>query len=338
MVRNKSLFLLPVFFLVGCGAASESMDPNGAAQITSASERQLVQPDRAVGGNYTRATDEYGPSVIWEGETFVESKIIPWSGSLYPLRDSSLFEASSSPLRKYDLFNYKRNVKTKAAEYHKAYIYQPDADDSIGHSTAWALASILEPEPVSKRPATIDGVLFTPADLKALLVLSYDEVDGLMQVGEKGEVYADQFHRLVQKELFEGGKPFLINKGQGDRVWSIPVYNASVKITPDAQDSYLAHVQARLEGIEPVSGEVDLNTSQRKKVVFEYTYDLYGYPKGDGSLEVVYGLWTGTSLKNHPEFLLSVPGDIARGSYNPNISAYIVDEIVSRSKTDTSAR
>jgi hypothetical protein len=333
-----------IFF--GCGSA-ENNDPlqtlSSKPSVQVQADDLLPLPNRRMGGEYTQATDLYGAGVIMEGNWFVDTKVGAWSASWYPISDDSLFKDPSSTLRKYDLYISKaKGTSTHAAEFEEKKIYQPSAESWAGRCHAWALASVMEPEPVLKRPVTLNDVTFGTADLKALLILTYDNVRKLTQFGQRfdgdenaipEDIYPDQFHRVLQVELFGKKRPIIMDKDMGREVWNTPVHKAEITIVKDIENHHMMHVKAALVGSSPLDPSSKHEGPAKKNVIYEYTYDLYGYSQLDGSLKVMYGVWTGDSIRNHPDFLWALPDQKDRESGNPDINVQWVDELIKKATT-----
>ena len=285
---------------------------------------------------FRSATDFYGPLYVTEGEFEAESKIKPWSSWWFPTKETVLFQSQSgrlSPLEKYDLFAQRvRNGVASAANYEREYLYDPDASTWEGLCNAWAAASLYEPEPTASR--IMKGIEFSVGDQKAVLIKSYEEVEGLHPFGQRyqgdrvsvfDDIYPDQFHRVVQAELIQNGRPFIMDKDPGVPVWNTPVWKAQGQITRDPSDANLLHVDLWLTGASPFVDTYDFVGTL--SVAFEYTYDLYGQQQPDGTWEIEYGVWTGRSMDFHPDFVTVLPEKPKHASKNRNLDPDVVSAI-----------
>jgi hypothetical protein len=336
-----ALPLVSLVFLSSCGSSEVPKNPQTPA-VHVETKDHLIRPNRKEGSEFTKATDMYGPIIAFEGNSWVDLKISPWAYSWLPVSDDFLFRGTDSPLRKYDQYIAKvKGTPGKAAEYEQKNIYRVDAEPWAGRCHAWALASVMEPEIKINKSLVVDGITFTESDLKALMVVTYDNVSGLVQFGQRmngdeksvpDDIYPDQFHRVLQKELFERRRPFIMEKDLGMEVWNTPIFKAEVTTLKDPNDPYVLHVKASLVGAAPLDASPDADLPARRNVVYEYTYDLYGYPQADGSMKVIYGLWTGDSIRNHPDFLFGLPDEKVRKSWNPEVDVNVVDELVKKAK------
>jgi hypothetical protein len=323
-------------------SSEQPVSGSTSVQVDKKNEQKLEVPGRREGNELTHATEVYGPTFVREGSYYIDLKIVPWSSYWYPFAEDYLYRGDSSPLRKYDLYF----AATKSAPSHAALAEEKVHAERefvawAGRCNAWAIASVMEPEPYLAQPVTLNGITFSTADLKALLVMSYDRVEGISQFGQRNngdeksiaeDIYPDQFHQVIMKELFEKRRPIIMDKDLGIEVWNVPVYKAEVNLLRDQANPFLIHVNAALVGAAPLDPGTDPNGRVSKNVIYSYTYDLYGYPQVDGSIKVEYGLWTGDSIKSHPDFLWTLPEEKKRKSMNTELKTEIVDEIIKQAK------
>jgi hypothetical protein len=207
------------------------------------------------------------------------------------------------------------------------------------------------PEP--KRPVTIqmgkDRITFSVADLKALLLKTYEAVDDadLKYYGQKftggpdGWIYPDifpnEFHRFLEVFLFDRKQSFVMDHDPGPEVWNVPVYKTNFKMeavpgNPNAVavTTWVYYAKVVLPNEKDFVGT--------KETVRTYHYNLYGFRNENGDLAVTSGEWTvGSdkidSIKDHPDFITTIrnPLTIKRKSYNPEIEVNLVDEILLKS-------
>lgn len=116
--------------------------------------------------------------------------------------------------------------------------------DWWGHCNAWSAAAIMDPEPI--KPVTVDGVTFTPADLKALLTEAWMECQSSFY-GSRNEWDADEdargkpdfrdvspaaFHIHLTDQIGNKDKAFVIDRYTGSQVWNQPLYAYRTWYTP----------------------------------------------------------------------------------------------------------
>jgi hypothetical protein len=327
-------FFISCLSLAGCGddafaeIAEDSPDPEFLAYVPDTEKAGLV------------ATDVYGPLYVDTGRFVAEAEIKPWSSWWFPISEDTLFKETSdgdlSPLQKYD--RYCRTVlqtDTNAADFERARIYKPNAPGWAGLCDAWAIASIMEPEP--KQAVDRNGIHFTVADLKALLLKTYERAAELTHFGNRNDAqwndeYADidphQFHRFLQVEMFEKKSPFVMDHDAGYEVWSCPVWKAVTKIDRSTDQPDIVHVQTWLLSASPHVN--NRNFTGTLQVVNMYTYDLIGQWEADNRFLVTSSRWTERSRWDHPDFLIVKPSSLTRQSRNPQIDVAAVDAILGR--------
>lgn len=291
---------------------------------------------------------DYGPlRVPSTGRVERESELKPWSSYFFPLRDPILFgdergePVADSSLVKFDTALKRARVFDGSAAQEEKQAWELGgrwASSWEGLCHAWAFASLSEPEPREAR--TWQGVTFSVADQKALLLKTYELAQPEIHYGVNFRVgpdadwtaiHAEEFHRFVQAELLEKGNPFIMDSDPTDQIWNYPVWYARSEYRVDAADPTRVHVTTRLAA----AGLWDRSERDRTGSAlhpFEYTYDLIGAPTGDGFVEVVYGEWTGNSYRlAHPNYLIPMPQNLKRESLNRYLTPQRVDQVLGRS-------
>jgi hypothetical protein len=294
-------------------------------------------PHRPSGGDFTAVTQKLGDLHVSLGEVEAESPVKPWSSWWYPLFEDYLFQARDgqpSTLERYDEVVLKASGSNpQSATYEREHIYQARSVAWAGRCDAWALASISEAEP--KVPAVIRGIPFRVSDLKALLLKNYEAVQDLEHFGQRfdgkwdslyEDVYPEQFHRFLQHYLYEKKQPFVMDRDAGIEVWNIPVWKAQSRIKADPTRADRLQVQTWLWTASPFVKDYEFVGTE--EVIRDYTYDLYGRTLPDGRFEVDYGLWTGRSRWDHPDYLIPKPEQLVKRSLNTKIDPGLVDQIV----------
>jgi hypothetical protein len=324
-MKTKPLFLLaiPVFFSGAC-APPEVLDI----------------PERVQ--KLQQVTETYGPLSVHEGEVEAEAAVRPWSAYWYPADQPILFQGTRdnpAPLEKYDQFVRKVHKKDSgAAAFERRQFETTRPDAWQGLCNAWAKAALLEPEPT--KGIEVDGIRLSVGDLKALLIKSYELVEGTLFYGERNngdraaeydDIYADQFHRFVQAELMEKRRAFAMDVDPGPQVWNSPVWRVLTRLAQDPADKHRMNVETWLFMAD--YNVPNLDYVGTISVARRYTYDLYGYQRPGGAFDVAYGIWTGDSVEDHPDFVTWVPETKAvRRSVNPDVDPAIVDELLAKSR------
>ena len=341
-MRSKALLL---FFLSLSAYASENYLPeynyNYGEYVEQLFSFEKSEPIRPMGIPFTAVVAKYGKAVVELGDFNVEANQKPWSSWWYPSFEKLLFEDQDrnlSPLSKYDIFTKKYARKqTDARGFEEKNIYDSRAAGWAGLCDAWSMAAILEKEPV--KPVKKYGIVFNIVDLKGLLLKTYEgaaltEVYGQRNNAQWDSVYEDiypeQFHRFLQKEIYEKKNAFIMDYDAGFQVWNVPVYEAKMKVTKDQQNPNMVHVRTYLSF--PSQFIDDYNFTGTQKVLKSYTYDLYGSWNNQGKFVADYGLWTESSRWDHPDYVIAVPQKLDRKSRNTEIDPEIVDAILEGSR------
>jgi hypothetical protein len=329
-----------VFSFTACGRPGDPLTRRGLAEGESTAPWVEWRDS-----DLLTVTRERGPLVASAGVRFRELERKPWSGWWLPANSSYLFGGTPekpAPLQKYDAYTDKKKESRRAAAFERDRLYDPNAIAWEGSCDAWAMASLLEPEP--REPVTREGIVFSVGDQKALLIKSYELAEGKLFFGQAfrgtregvyDDLYPDQLQRFVETELLEGGRPFILDKDPGIAVWNTPIWRAEIQLEDDPSDPRILHGRLALWGADPWVRSMD--EVGTRSVVLEYTYDLYGDRRGSGELEVRFGLWTRVpggpdSVELHPDFVASVPEKAtSRGSRNRELDVVRINEILNGS-------
>jgi len=324
-VHSAALLLMLLGALAGCGEEAPEEDSDVEISVEEVTERR----------SSTRKN-----LVVSEGEFTAEATTKPWSSWWFPSWDDFLFAERNgelSPLQKYDLYSstFQRKTTTAAA-YERENLYDARAEMWSGLCFAWALASILEPEP--NRPIVHGSLRLKVGDLKALLLKTYEAVTDAPTVGDRNDgswddeyedILPHTFHRVLVVELFKNRRPFIIDKDAGHEVWNVPVYKAITKIKRDRSARNVVHVRTVLFVASPDVKTYDYVGTEL--TTREYTYDLRGTWQGNRFV-VGGGAWTGNSRGDHPDFVILPSDKVKRASFNPEIDIETVDAMLKRAR------
>lgn len=298
---------------------------------------------------YSAVTNEFGPTLINLRDLPINSTLAAadseaWSSWWFPKFEDTLFKPSNSdysPLEKYDQV---RGRGPQAAAWEEQNEYNPTAARWEGLCDAWSLAAITYPEP--KRAVRIRNVNFTPGDIKALVLKTFESIDesalkiyGMRFEGNRKsyihpDIFPDQFHRFIEVQLFRNKKGFIMDHDPGVPVWTVPVYKANYKMEQDRSDPNQVNVRMWLFNAAQLTTADDWRSFVGSRVeVREYDYILRGERNAQGQLVVKSGMWVKgpmvDSRDDHPDYLVTVPntGALRRDSRNPSIDAGAVDAI-----------
>ncbi len=320
--------------ILACAGCNEPMTDSVGNKIEEPCEPSEGNDCATEGGPKTETVKPYYVDI---GERNAEAAKKPWSSWWYPHWQDTLFQGKngeSSTLEKYDAFALRQNKRTRAAEYERANLYDPRAVSWSGLCDAWAIASILEPEPTIG--VRHNELVFRIGDLKALLLKTYEKVPPLTSVGHRfngewNDVYADvspdQLHRIIETELIGKRRAFIIDEDAGPEVWNEPVWKVITRVSRVDDHANLARVQTWLFLASPHVDDRDyVGTLEDSR---EYTYDLEGSWEGS-KFKVHSGKWTERSQWDHPDYAIILPERMQRGSFNKEVDPLLVDKILKR--------
>lgn len=322
---NVSVLSLLLSSFVSCGNDKVNTKYEKVYETSSYREAQTYN-----------VTDKFGALSVKTGKFQAKTAITPWSSWWYPLGDKTLFESQgqgAATLEKYDFYAAKSfDMDTQAAQFEEQELYRENEAGWAGLCHAWAIASVLHPEPSQEK--MLGSVRWSVGDQKALLLKTYEKSIGISQImygkrydGNRSDdymdIYPDQFHRFVQYFIFEKGLPFLMDYDPRPPVWTVPVYQVSFNI--ERLDDMTVKVDAWITFASPHVQSRDFVGT--KKISKHYAYELTGEWKG-GAFQVSGGEWTQESLDDHPDYVIAYPDSIERGSNNTEITLEVVDSIL----------
>jgi hypothetical protein len=266
----------------------------------------------------------------------------PWSGYWYPLGSTALFEGDEAPLAKLDRLAQAKGRPDGSAQWERDHHEELPEAAWEGLCGAWSVASTRTLEPL--RPVTMNGVSFSIADQKALLIKAHEsfptrtvgvryngdfETDGTYQ-----DLRPEAFHRLAEYHLRERGLPLVVDTDAGPAVWNKPLFRFRwiARQDPERDDALLVEafpwfVKQREEVDDALTTELDV-------VAATYTYRLYVDKRTvmNGKYRVLAGEWLGDSLGYHPDFALLPQSSGSWASANPALTANfdLVKELLDR--------
>jgi len=248
----------------------------------------------------------------------------PWASWWYPISEKTLFEGRNSSLSKYD-----RLTGSSSSSFERDELYYSGASAWEGHCDAWAIASLLHPEPTSE--LSVSGESLSVADQKALLIKMYDDADlsnypkygSAFGVGEAVETPEDikpyDFLLFSIGELLIKKKPFIMDYDKGRAVWNVPVFSINLKAWKTSNSRYeikvtLGHSSPRVERNFVGTGKTDR--------IYRIRLDQNGSIIESGwvkeSIEK-FGFDAIDSIVDHPDYLIPFPGELEPASRNIEI-------------------
>lgn len=223
---------------------------------------------------------------------------IPYSGHDYPDKaggTNKVVSGSMSPLAKYDLaFNAgrylavafeKEDVQESAQPprtrvglfgrrrpvlFPRLQSQQPEAPGWYGHCNGWTAASIRHAEP--QYSVKKNGVIFTPADIKALLAEVYMYADSEFLGGVDHSINPATLHVVLANWLGRGDHPVGMETALGEAVFNYPIYAFKTTIT-DRSDR---QKEVKMDVTYAYSSNREVHKSPRiaKTMSFHYLIDL----------------------------------------------------------------
>jgi hypothetical protein len=256
----------------------------------------------------------------------------PWAAYWYPRRYKTMYEAGDAPLRKLDQWLNSQGKNSKIVEWEEN-SYDPAAAEWEGLCDAWAMAAVITPEP--KKDVTIDGVNFTPSDLKALTIKYFEgykpqvygrryqglaATDGLIQ-----DLRPEAFHKLVEEYIGKKKQPIIIDEDPGPEIWSKPLFRVAFNIMKDPEKPQALIVKA-FPWMTRQRAVVDNSTTSLATDLAAPTYEYRLYydekPGPDGRLKIIAGEWLSSSLNFHPDMVFLPVGTENKDQYNPEFKKH----------------
>ena len=296
-------------------------------------------------GSTGMRTETYPNMVMLEAK-----QPIPWTSYYYPVRKKFMFEVDS-PLAKFDQVVAARglatagNSKDTAVYWEERNNYNEDAAEWAGHCDAWVAAAMHTPEPLDA--VVLDGITFTPDDLKALRLKQFEgwqhSIYGNRYEGDAAtyrdfqDLRPEAVHKIIETVVGEQGQVIGIDSDPSAEIWNKPLYGMSfgIKPDPDFENAYYVYATARLVDLRRTpptlvaadnyfeSNLVSLPTSSTDLQKIRWEYRLFVDPddQKDGKFRVIYGEWLGQGLDKHPDMVyVSKPNDNFKPA-NPAIAA-----------------
>jgi len=182
----------------------------------------------------------WGTDFVWKFDDLpvkggVEGERVPYSGAIY----LDKYGGTVSALRKYDrAFHggrmsatgweqwdtsaYQEPVPQRGGLFGLRMVTRMGTPNWHGHCNGWTAAAIRHAEP--QQSVTRNGVVFSPADIKALLADLYIYNDIADLSGSAGIIQAGLFHAVVANWIGRGSHPLGMEADPGREKWNYPAY------------------------------------------------------------------------------------------------------------------
>lgn len=267
-----------------------------------------------------------------------------WSGPWWPLSEggtSSTKYGTPSPLKKYD-----QAVGSDANDWEIENSRKYATVGWSGHCNGLAAASVMMEQP--SQPVLYKGIQFTVTDIKALLTemwqasgyivgdrcdrstITYDRYGRIVE-SECRDVNPATLHMALTNYLGRFGKAIVGDKDPSEAVWNYPIQSyevlekteisrseASYRIQSESSDVYTYNSQAVAFAYIKISVTF-LGFSPNR---YEYVLEL------DQKGQILGGEWTGTSKRDHPDFIWR---PIDPKTENPYLDLNVIRDIYKKS-------
>lgn len=155
---------------------------------------------------------------------------VPYSGYIYLDKRGGTTEV----LSKYDRAMNRGGRSFSAASWERSdtsearrrasglFRWRSQKTNWYGHCNGWAAASIRHAEP--QKIVVVNGVRFTPADIKGLLAELYMYNDHEMLAGIDSTLNAGALHAILANWLGRGSHPIAMDGDPTEEKWNYPIY------------------------------------------------------------------------------------------------------------------
>lgn len=230
----------------------------------------------------------WGTDFVWKFDDLpakggVDAERVPYSGHIYLDR----FGGTVRVLSKYDQAFHRGRLLATAHEQWDISAYQQPTTQRAGlfglrqttrmqtpnwhgHCNGWAAAAIRHAEP--QRSVQRGGVVFSPADVKALLaeLYIYNDIEDLS--GSSSIIQAGLFHAVVANWIGRGGHPLGMEADPGPEKWNYPAYAFESTVTRRSDRS--VDVRLTLTYAKESQGEFNQSPRIERTKYFSYRLDL----------------------------------------------------------------
>jgi len=226
----------------------------------------------------------WGTDFVWKFDELPSSGTVPqfrvpYSGYIYPDTGGGTINA----LRKYDMaFNGRRYLAAGYEQWDTTAFQEPSRGGLFGfrtvmrtpgwhgHCNGWAAAAIRHAEPQTS--VRRNGVVFSPADIKAMLAEIYIYNDTLNLDGLQYTINPGTFHAVLANWIGRGAHPIGMEADPGKEKWNYPIYGYSTSSARLRDGS--VDVRMNLGYAKDSRGEYQSSPRIRYTKYFSYNLDL----------------------------------------------------------------
>jgi hypothetical protein len=232
----------------------------------------------------------WGTEFVWKFDDLpTEGKVpefrVPYSGYIYPDTAGGTIRA----LRKYDMaFNGGRSRASSHEQWDTTAFRKPQVRRGglfglrritvmqtphwHGHCNGWAAAAIRHAEP--QQSVRRGNVVFSPADIKALLAEIYIYNHNEHLAGLKYALNAGTFHAILANWIGRGSHPIAMEADPGEEKWNYPIYG--YKVTSLRRSSRYVDVRLNMTYAMNSNGEYQRSPRSARIKYFSYQLQLNG--------------------------------------------------------------
>ena len=256
------------------------------AAITVSTGMGAVIPDEVVKTQDTVFKRYWGKKLVWKFDELptagtVPDYRVPYSGYIYPDTAGGTVYA----LRKYDqAFNGGRGLAAgheqwdttayRKPTYQRMGLFRSRVVYSTphwhGHCNGWTAAAIRHAEP--KRSVNRNGVVFSPADIKALLAEIYIYNENEHLAGIDYVINAGTFHTVITNWLGRGQYPVGMEADPGKEKWNYPIFGYTT--SSSRYNDRLVNVRMTISYAKDSRGEYQQSPRIEYRKYFNYALEL----------------------------------------------------------------
>lgn len=253
-------------------------------------------PDKVIDGQNRAFQRFWGVDFCWKFDELpqkgqVKKHRLPYSGYIYPDTQGG----TTSMLRKYDRAAHGGRMLASSHEQWDISAFDEQVPrrgllGSLGftsmetpywhgHCNGWTAATMRHAQP--QRSVEVNGVVFTPSDIKGLLAEIYLYNDTLVLAGEPNRMNPGTLHAVLANWLGRGCHPLGMESDPSEEKWNYPVY--AYTTTWKKHSARTVEVKLNLAYAKDSNGEYEKSELIQKAKYFHYDLTL------DNAGEIVGG-------------------------------------------------
>jgi hypothetical protein len=229
----------------------------------------------------------WGTPFVWKFDELPKKAVVPafrvpYSGHIYPDRQGG----TASALRKYDAaFNRGRSSAAahegwdttafkdkipRAGLFGRIGMTKMGTPHWHGHCNGWAAAAMRHAEP--QQSVRMNGVTFTPADIKGLLAEIYIYNDTITMTPIERPLNAGVFHAMITNWVGRGAHPIGMEEDPTKEKWNYPIY--AYASNSAKRGSNRVEVKMNIAYAKDSNGEYQESPRIQRIKYFHYTLTL----------------------------------------------------------------